>query len=235
MANGKTNTNTNFDNGVTNNPLSNLLGSYILPDPTVCHTYFNDFDTYTAGNWTITATGSTTQALTNENGGSLLITNSAGNNDLVSLQLVPASFAFTAGVPAFFKARFKLSDANLSGFSIGIQAIDTTPFSVVNGALFSKASGSTALNFGITSASTTQTATNTLTLVNATYVTVGFFYDGENISYFGSTDSRSPAQLGLLVPTSLPSGALTVSISLSNGEAVAKTATVDYILAATQR
>jgi len=235
MSSGKTNTNTNFDNGVTNNPLSNLLGSYILPDPTVCHTYFNDFDTYTAGNWTVTSTGSTTQALTNENGGSVLVTNSAGNSDLVSLQLLPASFALTAGVPAFFKARFKISDVNLSNFSIGIQSIDTTPFSVVNGVLFSKASGSAALNFKITSASTTQTASNTLTLINATYVTVGFFYDGTVISYFGSTDSRNPTQLGMVTPNALPSGALTVSISLSNGEAVAKTATVDYILAATQR
>ena len=239
--NGVTNINSNFPDGVTNNYLNTLLGSMGQLDPSVYHSYFNDFDTYTAGNWTITATGAATEALTNENGGSLLITNTAGNGDLASLQLVPSSFALTAGVPAFFKARFKLSDANLSNFSIGLQAANTTPFTVVNGIIFYKNSGSTAVNLGIVSASAVQTAPNNFAAISATYVTVGFYFDGTVINYFGSSDtsttssSRNPTRLGTITPTNLPVGALTLSISLSNGAAIAKTATVDYIFAATQR
>ena len=85
---------TNFPNGITNNTAQNCLGQMAQEDQTLLHTYFNDFDNYVAGDWTVTATGSTTQALTNGDGGIILITNSAGNSDLVALQKKGESFLF---------------------------------------------------------------------------------------------------------------------------------------------
>ncbi len=43
----------NFTKGVTNNTAQNVLGSLKTVDPTLYHAYFDDFDTYTAGQWTV--------------------------------------------------------------------------------------------------------------------------------------------------------------------------------------
>ena len=57
------------------------------------HTFFDDFDTYTAGQWTVTETDAgATQALADGDGGWLLITNTATEDDLVSMQKVGESF-----------------------------------------------------------------------------------------------------------------------------------------------
>ncbi len=41
-------TTTNFIDGVTNVDASTTLGSFIMPDPTSAHVFFNDFDEYMA-------------------------------------------------------------------------------------------------------------------------------------------------------------------------------------------
>ena len=50
--------NTRFQYGVTNVNETNLFADMVQPDPTLFHEYFNDFDTYTAGDWTVTETDS---------------------------------------------------------------------------------------------------------------------------------------------------------------------------------
>mgnify|MGYP001576761201 CR=1 FL=1 len=52
-------------NGITNVPSSNFMGQALSLDPTLTHTYFNDFDVYAAGDWTVTETqAAATEALT---------------------------------------------------------------------------------------------------------------------------------------------------------------------------
>ena len=89
--------NTRFPNGITNVSEVNLFADMIKPDPTLFHEYNQDFDQYVAADWTVTATGSTTQALAAGDGGWLLITNSAANADICEVQKVPASFSLTSG------------------------------------------------------------------------------------------------------------------------------------------
>src|SRR5688572_27558300 len=90
-----------FSNGVTNVPADDPLGNMGLPDPTKWHTYFNDFDTFVVADWTITTTeagaGSATEALTDADGGVLLITNDAADNDADFFQKVGESFLLAAG------------------------------------------------------------------------------------------------------------------------------------------
>ena len=108
---------TNFTKGVNNITAQNILGQMIQLDPTQMHTYFTDFDEYHAVNWTVTETqAGATQALANVDGGVLLLTNSAADNDLNALQKVGESFKFEAGKKLFFKARFAVSDATQSDF-----------------------------------------------------------------------------------------------------------------------
>lgn len=42
---------TNFSTGVNNQSATDLLGSLQVLDPSVNHTYFNDFDVYAASNF----------------------------------------------------------------------------------------------------------------------------------------------------------------------------------------
>jgi len=72
-----------FNNGVTNVGKNHFAANFKAMVPTKYHQYFNDFDTYVAGDWTVTAVGAGTQALTDGDGGLLLRTNAAADNDRI--------------------------------------------------------------------------------------------------------------------------------------------------------
>lgn len=231
-------TTSRFINGVTNNTKENILGQLIDTDPTRLHTYFNDFDTYVAGDWTVTETqAGATQALTNGDGGILLLTNSAADDDLVALNKVGESFLMESGKKAFFKARFKVSDATQSDFVIGLQITDTTPLDVTDGIFFQKDDGDANLDFHVEKDNSATSATAIATVADDTYITVGFYYNGvDEVVYAASTSSTNPTVLGKLATTNLPDDEeLTISIALQNGEAVAKTMSIDYVYAAKER
>src|SRR6185312_13208413 len=130
---------TNLPSGLTNAALESVMSSYGTDDPSVFHTYWNDFDVFTAGDWTNTATGSVTNAVAAGNGGILSMANSAANNDLDSIQLKAASFAIVAGSKAWFKCRFNISNATNAALTIGLIQTTTTPLTVTDGIYFSKA------------------------------------------------------------------------------------------------
>lgn len=228
--------NTRFQYGVTNVAETDLFADMVQPDPTLFHTYFNDFDTYVAGDWTVTETDAgATQALTAGDGGLLLLTNTAADNDLVALQKNPAAFTFTAGKKLFFRCRFKVSDATQSDVVFGLQVVDTTPLDVTDGVYFLKADGAKTLDVICRkNASTGSTSASAVaSLADDTFVELGFYYDGQskvqyevNGSVLGSLDASSAY---------LPDTTCTVSFALQNGEAAAKTMTVDYVYVAKER
>lgn len=234
-------TTSRFTNGVTNNTKENILGQLKELDPTLLHTYFDDFDTYTANDWTITTTedgaGSATEALTNVDGGVLLITNDDADDDADFFNKVGESFLMESGKKAFFKARFAVSDATQSDFVIGLQITDTTPLDVTDGIFFQKDDGDTNLDFHVEKDDTATSATAIATVADDTYITVAFYYNGDDkVFYAASTSSTNPAVLGSLATTNLPDDEeLTISFGIQNGEAAAKTMSIDYILAAKER
>jgi hypothetical protein len=225
---------TRFPSGLTNAAPGTNTGMYGVPDPSTWHTYFDDFDTYTAGQWTITAVGSGSTALTDIDGGAILLTNAAADDDSRFHQKVGESFLLEAGKAALFKARFKVSDATQSDLVIGLQVTDTTPLDVTDGIYFVKADGSATLTAVCRKNATTgSTSATAATLANDTFVTVGWYYDGKaSVAVF-----VNDAQVTTLDGSSsfLPDTEITVSFGVQNGEAVAKTMTLDYILAAKAR
>jgi hypothetical protein len=226
-------TTTRFPNGITNVGEQSLFAELGQPAATIFHTYFEDFDYYTAGDWTVTETDSgATQALTDGDGGLLLITNTAADNDLVSLQKKGESFRFESGKALFFEARFKVSDATQSDVVIGLQITDTTPLDVSDGVFFIKADGAATVNFLVEKNNTATTASSIATMANDTYIRLGFYYDGSSaVQYF-----VNGTYTGSSVTTNLPDDEdMTVTIAIQNGEAVAKTMTVDYVYVAKER
>ena len=227
---------THFSGGVSNTQTGDPLYKYGMLDLTKWHTFFNDFDTYTVADWTITTveagSSSATEALADADGGVLLITNDNADDDSDFLQLSAETYKFASNKKLFFKARFKVSDATQSDFVMGLQITDTTPLAVTDGVYFQKDDGDANLDFYVTKDSTSTTAAAVSTVVDDTYLEVAFYYDGASeVQYFvGGT------KLGTSVTTNLPDDEeLTVSFGVQNGAAAAKTMSVDYILVAKER
>ena len=226
-------TTTRFPNGITNVGEQSLFAELGQPAATIFHTYFEDFDYYAAGDWTVTETDAgATQALTDGDGGLLLITNTAADNDLVSLQKKGESFRFESGKALFFEARFKVSDATQSDVVIGLQITDTTPLDVTDCVFFIKADGAATVDFRVEKNNTATTASAMATMANDTYIRLGFYYDGSSaVQYF-----VNGTYTGSSVTTNLPDDEdMTITIAIQNGEAAAKTMTVDYVYVAKER
>jgi len=224
---------TRFPNGVTNVGEDSPFADLAMPAPTQFHTYMEDFDYYTAGDWTVTETDAgATQALTDGDGGLLLITNTAADNDLVSLQKKGESFRFASNKKLFFEARLKVSDATQSDVVIGLQITDITPLDVTDGVFFIKADGAATVNLLVEKNNTATTTSSVATMANDTFIRLGFYYDGASAIEY----SVDGVVTGTSVTTNLPDDEdMTVTIAIQNGEAVAKTMTVDYVFVAKER
>ena len=201
------------------------------PSDQTYYGYFNDFMTYNSGDWTITTTeagtGSATEAVTSSAGGALLLTNAAGDNDLDFLQLKGEAFTLAAGKRAFFSSRFKVSDATQSDYVMGLHITDTSPLDVTDGIYFIKADGAATIDLAVEKNNTATTASSIATMANDTFITLSWFIDPNTSNVHYSVNNAEPL---VLVDTNLPNDEdLTISFGIQNGEAAAKTMTVDYI------
>lgn len=230
---------TRFPKGISTAAKGLVFGEFGNPSPRDYCTYFQDFVSGAEFNnitattsWAVNATGTGTFALTDGDGGQALITNAAADDDRLFFQKKGECFLFETGKQMWFDARFKVSDATQSDIILGLQITDTTPLAVSDGVYFYKADGAATADFIVTKASTATTNSAVATVVSATFIRLGFYYNGaSNIDYF-----VDGVRKGSSVTTNLPTTEeLTVSFGLQNGEAVAKTMTIDYIFAAKER
>jgi hypothetical protein len=243
-------TTTNFTNGVTTADVTTTLGSFIAPDPTKAHTFWDDFDAFSSniattpavpGDWTLTTTGSGTALVTDADNGVVLVTNGASDDNNVFCQWCGRSsstsetFKWDATKPMWFKARFQVSDATQSDLIIGLAITDTSPLDASDGIFFLKSDGSASVSLKAVKNSTASTvAVGTLT--DATYYTVGFAWlpngpengaGGPGLYAF-----FNDVQVGSITSTTnMPDDEeLAITFGIQNGEAVAKTMSLDYIL-----
>lgn len=226
---------TRYEGGVTNAKTGMWAKAPFL-DPRKYHAYFNDFDHFVTGDWTITNVGTTpTNALTDVDGGALLTTITAADNDSSFLQKKGESYRFEAGKKLFFECRFRVSDATQSDVVFGLQITDTTPLAVSDGVYFLKPDDGATVNLVslMNSAGTTQAAV--ATLADATFIRLGFYFDGQSAIEVYVDDVKVATVAVTLGTTLCNDEDLTVSFGLQNGEAVAKNLTTDYILVAKER
>lgn len=200
--------------------------------------FFDDFDNYTAADWTITETGTGTRAVQNETGGVLKITNGASDDDANFLQWSGNTLASTAetwkfvtGKPLYFGARVKLSDATQSDFVFGLQITDTTPLAVSDGVYFRKDDGDAYLDFVVIKDSTASTATAAYTM-DTSYHNLEAYYDG---GYYFTAYVDGVAVAKLALTNMVDDEELSLSFGIQNGEAVAKSLSIDWIWVIQQR
>ena len=229
---------THFKNGLSNVADTSFWGTEFGDmSPAKYHKYFNDFDTYAAADWSITTveTGSATEAVTDFDGGALLVTNGTADNDRDVFFLAGESFKFVSGKKLWFSARWTVGDATDSDAFIGLcikTATDPVGTAPTDGVFFRKDDGDANLDFVVTKNSTATTSSALSTITAATMIETSFYYNGvDNIAVYVDDVLKDNVAV-----TNLPDDEiLAVFFAIQNGAAAAKTMTVDYIFCAKER
>lgn len=239
---------TNFPNGCTNVPL-NLndgtgvgLGSYVAPDPSRVHQYFNDFDQLTAAQWVVTTVGAGSSAIGNADGGILTLTNSGAQNDSLFYQLsrtnaatVAETFLFDSTRALWFNARFKTDNATNSVLFLGLYLTDTTPNSAVSDGIYlNKPGAATTLNGVVASTQGASTTTALGAMADNTYVTAGYWWDPITgvLNWYLNGNAVGQVTSTANIPAT---ATLAVSFGVLNNTAAARSLSVDYIMVAKDR
>jgi len=186
---------TRFPKGVSTADHKTFFGMYPKPQDVQCNYYFNDFNTYAAADWTVTTVNSGTSALEVMNGGALLITTGATDTNYQGNTLVPASFAIDSGYQAWFLTRIKVSSTTASSWVVGLT--NGGPSAPTDGIYFTKATNTTAISLVVRASSTSTTKTTVTSMTAATWLTLGWYYNGSSnepaIDVFSSYGMTSAA------------------------------------------
>ncbi len=174
--------------------------------------------------------GNSTVALTPLLGGAAIITAAANEDDGAQIQLKNSeAFQLNAGYPCYFGIQLQGNDVDQSDILVGLCITDTDLIAgMTDGAYFRSADASATLQF-VLEKDSLETSTSVATLVDATDITLEFYWDGTNITaYVDGVEVASVAT----TDTNFPNDeALTPSIAFLTGEAVANTMTVKWMRA----
>lgn len=239
---------THYNNGVTNAKITDSLGKMGQLDPTLFHTKMNDFDTVvtsptttavtaTAGGWITTIVdtdtdGGATQALQQSDDGRLLITTDNNAADSTFIQAQFETYLMETGKKAWFKTKFQVADAT-DGLVIGMHILDASPLASAasDGIFFRSADDADTISLVVTKDST-ETTLEVATLVDATDITLGWYYNGNDKVEAYVND----AYVGSVATTNLPDDEeLAEGFGIKNGTAAAKTLNMDYYIVAKER
>lgn len=235
--------------GFSNAPIDSFGARFPTPLwPGSFYTWFSDFDRFNAAasgtaDWlaTLTNTLITGAQVSDAFGGVLNITNTAADNDAFFAQWMGANastvgavaetFTFVPGKELFFACRFQLSDVVQSDFIIGLAIADTTPLDATDGVFFLKSDGAATLALVEKIVTPVTSSATVATLVNSTYVEAAFHYNGVD-AVNAYIDGAYAGNVGI---SALPTTELALTLGLQNGEAVAKTALIDWMMVARER
>lgn len=167
----------------------------------------------------------TSQAITA--GDRMLMTNAGNENDGCNIQVVGTPFQIASGKPFYFGCKASISDATESDFFVGLAEKDTTIFAahavtIGNGVYFSKLDAVTAITANAEIA-TVVSATTVGTAMDTSKHTYEIYFDGTNMYFYFD------AALVSQIASGWPTVVLSPSISLMNGAAAVKTATVEWM------
>ncbi len=239
---------TRFPNGVTNAAQNGDMASLRQLDPTLFHTFWDDFDGFVIQDgstspivqWTITLNSGTIDQ-TAVNGGNVLFTLANTDEAITQMQRTAAAWLPAVGKRTWFKSRFKLSSASLVDCFVGLSVIDTTIIAAsaidVTDAIgfFKAATASTWTLYCRKDATTGSTSQASIGGITAdTYLTLSWYYDGGSKLYYG----YNGVWYGALTVSSsfLPDAQLSPSICIGQeGTGGANTGTFDYIFVAQER
>jgi hypothetical protein len=220
-----------FPSGITDDRTS-VHYDFPALNPSRVYGISQNGDEYLAGNYTVTTTGSGTATIVSGKGGLLTLTNGASNGDNIFLQwkggnaTTVESFLFEANKRLVFKSRFKVDNVTNSRIVIGLQSTDTTPLSVSDGVYFIRSSSTASFSLVLAKAGTLTTIASIGTMVNDTFIELGFYYNGKNKIEIFVNGVKTTTATDL---TNLPIVPLTLSFGVQNGSGVSRVMSINYI------
>ena len=173
-----------------------LHNSVVLYDKEYTHRWVDAFgpnvrkmflvDHYPLDSCTATAVNaSTITGLASSLGGGWVFTSAAADNDGIQLQCNSEWAYFGGPYPAYFGARFKIGDVDNCDVVMGYAITDTSIATAVSDAIYFRVvDNDAALTFVIENTNA-ETIVEIADLVDNTYVTVEFYYDGDTtVTYY---------------------------------------------------
>jgi hypothetical protein len=232
-----------FPNGITDRARPNIFSDLELLDQTRYAIYFVDgFNSdFRATDWTVTETdAASTQALVAQTGTTVhgviaLTQGGASANAVNSIQATLTSFYLSdTSKKWILLGRISRDNAD-TAIGFGMQATNTTPFTLANAIWAEIPASSTSANFKLAKSSsvTTATVTNAYTSSSLTnYITLGMVHSRGVVRYFVNGVQRG--QITNL--TNWPNAAsLLPTISNQNTTAGVRNMYIDYFLFAVER
>ena len=205
-----------------------------IPYPARANWFFDDFcqfDETSGVDWTITqveaGAGDAAEIVADADDCILEQTTDANEDDNSWIQTIGETVTFTSGKEAYFEVRFKIGDATQSDFLIGLHVRDTSPIASApaDGVYFRKDDGDALLDFTSRSSSVSTESLGIHTMVDNTYVTIGFYYDG------GTSFAVAVNDAVVTTLTATPTTTeLAVSFGVQAGSAAADVLSTDYVL-----
>lgn len=189
-------------------------------------------NTWRAGDWTVTATGTSPITASLLPDAVALITTPATDFAGDNIQFAGTQFKLEAGKPCYFGAKVSVSDATQSDLLVGLCGVDTalTAASVTHaidvgasGVFFSKLDAVTQV-YAKTYATATETNSAAAITLDTDAHTYEFFWDGADLGAY-----VDGAQVACF--TSVPSAVLTPSLNFRAGAAAITTCTIHWIRA----
>jgi Glycosyl hydrolases family 16 len=190
-------------------------------------------DMFRAGDFTVTATGTSPITQSVLPGAVALITTAATEYAGDNIQMLGAQFKLAAGKPAYFGAKLTVSDATQSDLLVGLCGTDTTLTNAsashavavgAGGVFFSKLDGVTQAYAKTVTTATEQNSATAFTLDTDAHV-YEFWWDGAFLNAY--IDGALVATFKTNVTTEV----LTPSLCFRAGEAAAKTCTLHWMRA----
>lgn len=228
---------TRWPSGINNADAYSALSNMPQPDPSKMQSIWDDFNFLDAAAWTVVETqAGATQAGTAGAGGLILFTNSAAIADINAFTTPLAGFRLVAGKRFFAKCRCTVSDVTNVNVTFGLGNVATllTP---ANGIYATKVGTAVSVTNANTSVLTAASYTDTSGLAAATFFTMGIEYDGKSLNlYYGIGSTLAERKVASIDAPNLNTGVdLLFFWGMKNVNAVANTATLDYLQAAMER
>lgn len=225
-----------FPNGITNNTKNNVFGDLPFIDPTKFITFFDDFHRYAPADWTITTveagSGSATEALTDLDGGGLVITTDNAANDTDYFQTVGEMIKPEANKKLFFKTRYKINTVANTYHYAGLLSRTTDPQGSFQDGIFFKTDTDTQQDLRMGEATLLPNQkNNVLTWTNNTFNELAFYYNGNGETKFYVNGNY----VWTFSTTDIPEVELCPSFGLKTSAAATRAMTIDYIFAAKER
>lgn len=125
---------TRFVNGCVNADKTSPYGSFVLPSPSSCHTFFDDFDAYSSGDWDSTTIGTGTISISNGDGGIITLQNSAAAFDGIVFNQKKEAFSLEIGKKSWFECRIKTDTTDCSCYCGAVNS--GSSLTIVSGVYF---------------------------------------------------------------------------------------------------